>query len=308
MKPSVDVVIPSYNSQTYLRQAIESVLQQTYPIKQLIVVDDGSTDETRALINRIKDKRIKYVYQQNQGLSTARNTGIKNASSEYIGFLDADDIWLPKKIELQVEQFLISKYHNLGVVYTDFEIIDSQGEKIYNSSGFTFNPKVKGNVSKFLRIANQLAGSGSAVLVKKVCFEEVGYFDESMTASEDWDMWIRIGKEYQVDYVPKVLVQIRRHQHNMQKNRNNMFTHDCIVMAKLHKDKPHTEVFLYNIRYQLIKLILLNRLNIFKFRERVKRANPAFERALLGNPKNLCIAARDVVYIIFRKKFSRGNL
>src|SRR5918996_212462 len=116
MSSKVSVVIPTYNYGRYLPEAVESVLHQTFPDLEVIVVDDGSTDDTRELIGRFGDK-VCYIYQRNQGLPAARNTGIRAARGEYVGFLDSDDLWLPGKLALQVPR--LDSRQAVGLVYAD---------------------------------------------------------------------------------------------------------------------------------------------------------------------------------------------
>ena len=260
----VDVVIPTFNNSKYLLHAINSVMIQSRYVKKIIVIDDGSTDNTKAIIRPLtqSNKKLHYVYQANAGLSSARNTGIKLSSAKYIAFLDADDIWLPDKLKSQLSKFDTTKYKNLGLVYGEYLDIDEAGKEIRNFGGFRLHKEIKGNVSKQLVECNYATGSGSAVLVKRECFDKVGLFDETLTACEDWDMWMRISKNYSFDYVDAPLVKLRRHQNSMQANRWHMISNRAMLIAKMKKNNimVHNALF-RDIRRELLTVIVSNPFN-----------------------------------------------
>lgn len=208
----VDVIIPSYNHGRFLRTALQSVVTQSGSyLNQIFVVDDGSTDDTRKVVEEMEQKygNIRYLHQKNKGLSSARNLGIKNAKSPYIAFLDADDIWEKTKIVKQVSRFMNDNNPHLGIVYCDYNDIDVEGEKI-DLATQKLDTQAKGNVYQKLLGGNYIAGSGSGVLVRRECFTKCGYFDESLPSCEDWDMWLRISRKYEVGYVNEKLLSIRR--------------------------------------------------------------------------------------------------
>lgn len=203
--PTVSVIIPTYNRAHLIGASIQSVLNQTYQDFELIVVDDGSTDNTEAVVKSFKDPRIHYIrHKENRGGSAARNTGIKSARGEYIAFLDSDDEWFPTKMEKQMEIF-DNGPKDLGVVYCGTFYLDKQTNKI---TEFT-NPHYRGNV--FQKILKQGSGpSTPAAIVKRECFEKVGLFDERLPAYQETDLWIRISRFYQFDFVKEHLVKIMR--------------------------------------------------------------------------------------------------
>jgi glycosyltransferase involved in cell wall biosynthesis len=229
----IDVIIPTYNSSKYLSGAIKSALNQRNVELQVLIIDDGSTDNTRQLVKSLSSKNavIKYFYQPNRGLSSARNLGIKVSEAPYIAFLDADDIWLPEKIAKQLAIFTKSKNDSLGLVYCDYFDIDVNGQKIPYPS-MRLDPSVKGKVYSRLLAGNLIAGSGSGVLVKRECFDKLGGFDENLPTCEDWDMWLRISKQYQVDYTIEKLVGIRRSSNTMSSNNAGMLLGMALLYDK----------------------------------------------------------------------------
>ena len=229
------VIIPSFNCERYIERAISSVMSQSLLPKEIIVVDDGSTDNTRSLVEnfqKLSSTRLTYLYKENGGLSSARNFGIKNSSAALVAFLDSDDEWHGEKLQLQYE--LIATHREadkLGVVYCDCELIDEFGKKMFSPRSTYIDESLKGEIFNRLLEANRVAGSGSGVLVKRECFDRVGLFDEDLTAAEDWDMWLRIAEFYNFDFVDKILVKIRRHKGNMQADADRMFRNELSLMV-----------------------------------------------------------------------------
>jgi len=198
----VSVVIPAYNSEKYIDKAINSVLNQTYQDFEIIIIDDGSVDNTRQIIENTNDSRIKYIYQENSGPAAARNNGIKNASGEYIAFLDSDDVWLPEKLEKQIK--ILKKESDICLVFTAFVMQDEGKEKkeIYRFKTYK-NEKLVKNL-----LLNPMATVPypSTVMIKKSYLDMVGYFDTELYTSEDWDLWMRLATKANFYYIDEVLV------------------------------------------------------------------------------------------------------
>jgi glycosyltransferase involved in cell wall biosynthesis len=197
--PSVSVVIPTYNSATFLKDAIESVLGQTYSDFEIIVIDDGSTDDTEDVL-RSFGERISYVKQENKGVSAARNHGIRLARAQYVAFLDADDLWVPQKLAEQIP--LLDKDAGIGLVYSDWTIVSEQGVSV--SSFHSSRPPASGHVFSELIETGFILTSGT--VVRRSCLNEVGDFDESLSIAQDYDLWLRICYRWKVGVVNKALV------------------------------------------------------------------------------------------------------
>ena len=227
--PLVSVIIATYNRSRIISQAIESVLAQTFGDYEIIVVDDGGRDGTGHLLrNRFAGKLLYIRKEKNEGLSAARNTGIQAARGRYIALLDDDDCWLPEKLELQVG--LIEKRPSLGIVYCNSLKVDEYDEVFGELKGAK-----RGNLFHDLLSSNCL-GPPSGVLVAKGVFERSGYFDENLTALEDWDLWIRVSQLYEIDFVDRPLVRYRVHSDNMSSDIVNM---QRSTFAVLNKYWPH---------------------------------------------------------------------
>jgi glycosyltransferase involved in cell wall biosynthesis len=192
----ISVVIPTFNRASYIQRALNSVLAQSYAADEIIVVDDGSTDNTQELIKN-EFANIIYVSQANKGISAARNTGINLASSDWVCLLDSDDSWQTNKLEKQVQElnkhpeYLIC--HTNETWYRNGEVLN-QGSKHEKSGGHIFQ-----------RCLPLCAISPSSVMIHKIIFDNVGLFDESLPACEDYDMWLRICCKYPVLFLDEAL-------------------------------------------------------------------------------------------------------
>jgi len=229
--PRVSVIIPTYNLANYISETIDSVLAQDYKDYEIIVVDDGSTDNIKETLMKY-DGKIKYIYQKNQGCAVARNKGIIEAKGEYIALLDADDIWLPDKLRLQVD--LIDENRNVAMVFTDFESFSSneiiryscsRSRRSWEKDSFKYKvSQLKFNDGTILKgnLYEELIFSClphiSTVLITKKSLLEIGCFDENVDSISDYDLWIRISKNYPLLYFNKVTTRYRVREDSMSGN------------------------------------------------------------------------------------------
>ena len=234
--PLVTVVIPNYNCGRFLADAVDSVLQQTYTRCEIVVVDDGSTDDSRDVARRYGD-RLRVVTQANQGVSAARNTGIAHARGELVAFLDADDLWKPEKLARQVPLFANPA---VGIVYCGLEYVDESLRPL----GTNLTGR-RGSVLReiaLLRGTVVLAG-GSTAVARRVCFDEAGGFDREMSTAADWDMWRRIACRWEVDVVREPLMRYRMRPASMHRN-IAVFEHDMLHgFAQMFADPAAREVW-----------------------------------------------------------------
>ena len=202
----ITVIIPVYNRPSLVQEALQSVLDQTYPNLEIIVVDDGSTDDTPLALQTFGDQ-IRIIHQKNKGVSAARNTGIENSDGNWIAFLDSDDIWLPEKLSLQMQFF--ENHPDARICQTE-EIWIKNGKRLY--------PKKKHKKKSGMIFENCLPlciVSPSAVMIHREMFEWVGTFDESLPACEDYDLWLRISCQYPIYLLDQPLI-IKRGGHDDQ--------------------------------------------------------------------------------------------
>jgi len=209
LAPRVSVIIPTYNRARYLSEAIASVLGQTLTDLELIVVDDGSTDATPALVNSIQDPRLRYIAQPHRGLSAALNRGLENSRGEYIARLDSDDMFLPKALTTLLSA--IETAPSISVAWARGQVMDESGR---------VQPRIRGSRERFagemLRsLMYQDCTQCSSMLIPKACLAQVGGYDEALAFSEDWDMALRLARQFPFRFVDQILVRVREHENAM---------------------------------------------------------------------------------------------
>ena len=214
--PLVSVVMPAYNAAPFLRAAIESVLAQTFRSFELIVVDDGSTDETAA-IARSFGARLRYIRQENARQAAARNRGVRESRGAFIAFLDADDLWREDKLAKQVAR--LQSDPTLGLVYSSMTEIDLAGARLEERPA-----RLRGHVMRDVLLGRGAGGGGlgSTALVRREVFEAVGEFDSDLPPCEDTDFFWRVASRYAVDFVDEPLVSYRQHSGNAHVNVDRM--------------------------------------------------------------------------------------
>lgn len=213
--PEVSVVITCFNYGKYLKECLESVLNQSFTDLEIIIVNDGSTDNTDQVISNFRAlDNIKYIKQSNSGQAKAKNIGVKYSSGRLIAFLDADDAWDRDKLAKQIPLFLKEK---TGVVYSRARYVDEQGKALKTSlSGKYLLPR-SGNVVNYLFLDNFVPFSSS--IVRRVCLEQCGIFNESYKMGIDWDLWLRVATCYDFDFIDEPLLIYRvGHVGQMSKN------------------------------------------------------------------------------------------
>lgn len=205
MEPQVSVVIPTYNAASVLAQAIDSVLAQTYRAFEIIVIDDGSSDSTPELL-RAYGNRVRGIRQDNAGVYAARNRGVRAAHGRYIAFLDADDIWLPAKLERQID--ILDKQPAFPVVHTDAALIDAEGRLLKAAT----NPRrqsVNGHVFEEFFRSNMAVILLSTVMLRRECFDKTGFFDERYRSVVDQVFFLRLAWDFPIYFIPEPLVKYR---------------------------------------------------------------------------------------------------
>jgi glycosyltransferase involved in cell wall biosynthesis len=250
MNPNVSVIIPNYNYSQYIGEAVESVLSQTYVNVEIIVVDDGSKDNSLEVLEIFGDK-IKVIAQKNAGVSVARNNGVANSNGEFIAFLDADDVWLPEKIEKQIALFLNDK--TLGLVHVAVQDIDANGKNLE-----THFDGLSGEVSHELLLFRRavILGGGSGIMIPRKIFDEVGGFDLRLSTSADWDIFYQISSRYKVGFINEILLKYRLHGSNMHGNIPRMEREMLIGFEKAFAENPKTLQKIRNKCYGNLYMIL----------------------------------------------------
>ncbi len=294
--PTVDVIIPVYNGARFIVACIQSVLDQRYPVAQVIVVDDGSTDDTVAQIQPLADTRVTLLRQPHTGVSAARNMGIKASQAELVAFVDADDIWHPDKLARQVALFQEKREaeKTLPIIYCGYRHILEDGS---DSSEPCFEPHLEGHVFEDLLADNLISGSNSTVLVARECLEKTGLYNETLTACEDWDLFLRLSQYYPFYYVPEPLVSIRLHGKQSRLNYIPLIAGRLVVqqqwkaqMAQRPELIRKTRDYVWHYLFKGIEAYIQPVTQIFK------SMDPDFYRLMFFNSRY------DTVWFLFKNK------
>ena len=210
----VSIVMAAYNAEKTIAETVTSLLDQTYTPKEIIITNDGSTDTTPQILNNIAKEHpdiVTIIHQENKGQSIARNASISAAKGDFIAFMDADDIWAPHKIERQVQYF--AEHENIAMTYTEGMTVDEVGNKL---DPFNCSKEFTGACFETLFLRNNIIGS--SVMVRKSVLDKVGAFTPYLRACENWELWTRISREHQIDFIDEELAYYRQHDNNMSKN------------------------------------------------------------------------------------------
>lgn len=285
--PKGSVVIPTYNRAEFLRSAITSVLNQTFQDFEIIVVDDASRDNTPEVVRSFNDRRIKYIrHEVNKGDAATRNAGVRVCNGKYIAFLDDDDEWLPEKLEKQID-LLENSAPEVGGVDIGALLMDRTSGEILRIR----IPKKRENLFEEMFITNCLATS--CILLRKECFEKVGLFDESIPFCSDYDMWIRISKEFHFECIKEPLVKYYIHG-----NGSLTTNHGLVIRGMEAMLKKYRQLFALNSKGYSHYYSSLGR--SYCYSGNVKKGREAFLRAIklypfeIRNYLNLCVSLLGV--------------
>jgi len=239
----VSVIIPTYNYGKYICDAVDSILKQTYNDYEIIVVDDGSTDNTGEILKKYDDK-LSYYYIENQGPAAARNLGIKKAKGKYISFLDSDDAFEPEKLEIQVD--ILEKQRNVGLIYSDFLYVNNTLASVY----YNFKCKKLYSHTEALQYLwhNNYINTSTVMTVKDYLFE-AGLYNESYRYAEDYDLWLRLGKHYEFYCIHKPLVKTRSHNKNHCKKIDSLEKINCTKLVRENIKEYYKEKGKYHLSF-----------------------------------------------------------
>jgi glycosyltransferase involved in cell wall biosynthesis len=228
---TVSVIVPAYNAEATILETIQSIQNQTFADFELIVINDGSTDNTLTLLGQVEDSRLQVFTYPNGGLPVARNRGIHHATGEFISFVDADDLWTPDKLELQLQA--LQQHPAAGVAYSWTAFIDGQGNFLYAREPLAFT----GNVYPQLLVDNFIS-NGSNILLRRELVAEAGIFDPSLKSAEDWDFYIRLAARSEFAVVPKYQILYRKSTQSMTSKVPVMETNILKVVEKAFASAP----------------------------------------------------------------------
>lgn len=224
-QPLVSVVIATYNMGQYIGQAIESVLNQSWDNLEVIVVDDGSTDCTQEIMQNYKENgKVIYIKNENQGQPKAKNCGIKNARGEFIAFCDADDLWEPNKLEIQMPLF---SRPEIGVVYSEVSNINPDNERFIRTNN---EKRYTGKVTEKMLLEN-FVPFGTSV-IRRACVEKNGMFDEQFRMGIDWDLWLRYSLDWEFAFTNERTYIYRIWDGQMSNNYRGRYKHAHLILEK----------------------------------------------------------------------------
>ncbi len=277
-KPTVSVIIATYNRAQWLKKSIQSILNQTYQDFELIVVDDHSIDKTPQVVKSFKDKRIKYFRQtktfpiKSQGAAAARNIGLRKARGSLIAFNDDDDLWKKQKLAKQVKA-LEKADQKTGVVYSRIRRISDQGKKLIPTEKEIVK---EGDVHRDLFLENWIVALPAA-LIKKECFQKAGGFDEDFPRYQDWELWLRISKNYHFKYLPQVLVDSYMLGQGIRSDDNALLKATELIFKKHQKEIKQDQALFASWCFRLGDL--------YYHRQEMKKARDFFKEAYQAQPK-----------------------
>jgi len=207
--PRFSVIIPAFNCERFIFETVQSVLEQRYPAAEIIIVDDGSTDKTKQVLDRISSSLpLRYHYQPNQGPSGARNCGAALAKGEWIAFLDQDDLWQPEKLLIQAQH--VRSHPEAAILWCDYEYIDE--------AGGTRKPLKRTDPLSSLMLNSFISPIPSTVIIRKDAFDAVGGFNSTLRGYEDWELFMRLASQFPVYFIDQILVKYRCHPKQLSRN------------------------------------------------------------------------------------------
>jgi glycosyltransferase involved in cell wall biosynthesis len=236
LTPKVSIVTPLYNSSPHIERTLDSVLAQTRVDWEAILVDDGSTDDTRRVVEPyLRDPRFSYTQQRNQGIAGARNTGIRAARGDWVCLLDHDDRWLPTKLE---RQLAFTEAHGLDISATDAVVVQDEARRRYSDH---FTPEVlrdlgrspgEDSVALFRLLIQGNFLCASSVMIRRSCFDRVGLLDAQCAPADDYEMWLRCMPEARIGYLHEPLIEYYLHQHNYSHDQFRMIRKELYALRK----------------------------------------------------------------------------
>lgn len=303
-QPLVSIVIPVYNGSNFLAEAIESALGQTYSNCEVIVVNDGSSDEgTTRRIALLFNDRIRYFEKENGGAASALNLGIRNANGEYISWLSHDDLYFPEKIEHQIT-YLRKLTNKNSIIYSDYEFLDIESNAISKYHILQLHPN--NHMQNILLQMFKAELHGCSILLPKKCFDHVAFFDESLITTHDYDLWFKLIKSgYEFRHIPEILVRGRQHKDQVGIVKNELFKKEIKNLYNWASDEFYDEILRFPSKTIMGIITLLKKWSGKKsgrrFLNKVKRDKPILYCKLL---QFIILTKLTITYRIVSNKIS----
>ncbi len=286
--PLVSVIIPAFKAAPFIKECLDAVLKQSYENYEIIVVDDGSPDNQKDIIQPYLDnnKNIKYYYQPNKGVSAARNSGFKISKGDLVAFLDADDVWMPNNLEVKVHAI---QKDNIGMVHSNAYLIDEHSNliegELSGSEGQLLN--------KLLAWKDTVVPGPSSILIKRKVVENIGLWDEELSTSADQDFFIRVASKYPVGKVFLNTWKYRIHPHNMHKNIELMEKDVLYIFSKAKKNKLFSNKNFERACFANMYMILAS--SWAGDGKNLKRGAYFLIKSLLVHPQSILVVIKKVI-------------
>jgi len=228
----VSIILPTYNRADVLTTSVQSVLRQSYSDFELLIVDDGSTDNTGIVVDSMNDTRVRYLkIPENKGVAAARNEGIRQAKYDYIAFQDSDDHWKPDKLERQMA--FLTQRPEASLLYCPYECKKADGATILVPDHNIPSEEKQGNIYQYMLLRNTI-GTPS-VLVRRQCLERSGFFNESLTCLEDWELFLRISRDHEIAFQDEPMVLVNLSKDGVSHHISGYYEARCYMLAS-HKE------------------------------------------------------------------------
>lgn len=297
--PEISVIIPAYNAEKTICKTIASVCEQTFTDLEILVIDDGSTDATLEKISTINDPRLQVFSYSNSGVAINRNRGIEKATGNYLAFIDADDIWMPNKIEDQWKA--LQNAPKAAVAYSWSDYIDSYGKLSHSGQRSQFDGNVLPNL-----LVNNFLESGSNPLIRQIAIQKIGSFEPSLVPAEDWDFYLRLAAHYEFVLVPEVHILYRISTQAASANTTKMEAKSLQVIERVFREVPGSWQYLKKESIKnLYTWLLFRTLEGKNNRQKSKVAARYFWKAIASNPSLLY--KRSKVMAIVAAKIVMGG-
>lgn len=308
-KPLISVIVPAYNMAEFTILTVQSLLSQTYPALEVIVVDDGSSDDTLSRLKSTFGDRVLLLEQKNAGACRARNHGFSRSRGELVAFLDCDDLWEPDKARLCVDYF--KSHPEAGMVYSHAYWIDAAGEIIGPRA---FAPRPRGRIFDSLLVEDHVVNS--TPVVRRAALEQSGLWDENIFTTADWDLWLRLAERFAVGFIPAVLSRTRVVSYYNSRNIEKTRRETLYMLDKYRSRLPQErrDLALANMHFYLSRLHAANADFSAARREmeqacRLVPGRAKFRRALwiyrLGKPVNLMLSRLWQCYTLLSCRLER---
>lgn len=302
--PRVSILLPTYNRANYLPETIHSALAQSFTNIELVVVDDGSTDNTAEIVQQIADNRVRYFYQPNRGVSAALNTAWRAATGEFVALLGSDDVMLPRQIETLLP--ILAADASLGLVYARAQAMNAQGEPLPQILGASL--KFSQNTLQSLLYGDSVCGI--ACMVRREYIERVGGYNESLIANEDWDIWIRLAEITRFAFHDEILARYRIHPMSLTGARSGKYQQvvlDRVHLLEMYYARPNVPADALAVKSLAMRNVYMDVGIRFLSVGAVRQALPYLERAIRAHGNPVSSAARVTGVALFDLYLSKTN-